>query len=84
MSFIQRLIKNLFDDANVGPHRPPGSSPIQRQGERVEVARVVIVDYEAIEKKMEGLKVDVTDASVNDPYGYRSPPTFSNWLKIVF
>jgi hypothetical protein len=40
----------LFDNADVGPYRPPGSSPIQRQGERGVVAAVVVVDFETIEK----------------------------------
>jgi hypothetical protein len=50
----------------VGPHRPPGSSPIQRRGERVEVAGLAIADYEAIEQNLEGLTMDVPDASIDD------------------
>jgi hypothetical protein len=36
----------LFDDADVGPYRPPGSSPIQRRGERDVVAGVAAADFE--------------------------------------
>jgi hypothetical protein len=37
--FIQELIKKfLFDDTDVGPYRPPGTSPIQRRGEVAPVA----------------------------------------------
>ena len=58
--------QKLFDDADVGPHRPPGSSPIQRRGERVEVAGLATADYEAIEQKLEGMMMDVLDASIDD------------------
>jgi hypothetical protein len=50
----------------VGPHRPQGSSPIQRPEERVEVAGLATVDYEAIEKNLEGLIMDILDASIDD------------------
>jgi hypothetical protein len=56
----------LFDDADVGPYRPPGSSPIQRRGERDDVAGVVVADYETIEKNLEGLTMNIPDASIDD------------------
>ena len=48
MFSIQRLIKK-FDNADVGPHRPLGTFPIQRRGEVVVVARWDDGDYEAVE-----------------------------------
>jgi hypothetical protein len=56
----------LFDDADVGPYHPPGSSPIQRRGERGVVAGVVVVDLEAIEQNLEGLTMNVPDATIDD------------------
>jgi hypothetical protein len=50
----------------VGPYRPPGSSPIQRRGERVDVAGVAVVDYEILEKNLEGLTMNILDASIDD------------------
>jgi hypothetical protein len=58
--------KTLFDDAYVGPYRPPGSSPIQRRGERGVVARVVATDYETIKQNLEGLTMNIPDASIDD------------------
>jgi hypothetical protein len=56
----------LFDDIDVGPYRPPGSSPIQRRGERDVVGVVATVDYETIEKNLEGLTMNIPDASIDD------------------
>jgi hypothetical protein len=50
----------------VGPHRPLGSYPIQRRGERVKVVGLVVLDYEAIDKNLEGMIVDIPDASIDD------------------
>jgi hypothetical protein len=48
--FIQELIKKyLFDDTDVGPYRPPGTSTIQRRGEAAPVARWDAKDYKAVE-----------------------------------
>ena len=41
--------KSLFDDTDVGPYRPPGTFPIQQQGEAGPVARWDAEDYEAVE-----------------------------------
>ena len=65
--FIQELIKKyLFDDTNVGPYRPLGTSPIQRRGEAALVARWDAKDYEAVEQKLEGLTVDVSDIAIGE------------------
>jgi hypothetical protein len=58
--------KFFFDNTDVGPHRPPGTSPIQRRGEPVEVARLVVSDYEAIEENLEGLTAYVPDISTDE------------------
>ena len=51
--FVQELIKkSLFDDTDVEPYRPPGTSPIQRRGEVAPVARWDAEDYEAIEQNL--------------------------------
>jgi hypothetical protein len=56
----------LFDDADVGPYIPPGSSPIQRRGERGVIAGVAVADYETIEQNLEGLTMNILDASIDD------------------
>jgi len=56
----------LFDNADVGPYHPPGSSPIQRRGERGVIAGVVFVDFDIIEQNLEGLTMNVHDASIYD------------------
>jgi hypothetical protein len=43
-----------------------GSSPIQRRGERADVAGVVVVDYEILEQNLEGLTMNILDASIDD------------------
>ena len=42
----------LFDDVDMGPYRPPSSYPIHRQGDREDVAGVVVVDFETLEKNL--------------------------------
>ena len=65
--FIQGLIKKfLFDDTDVGPYRPPGTSPIQRQGEVAPVARWDVEDYEAVEQNLEGLTADIPDIAIGE------------------
>jgi hypothetical protein len=65
--FIQELIKKfLFDDTDVGPYRPPGTSPIQRRGEAAPVARWDAEDYEAVEQNLEGLTADVPDIAIGE------------------
>jgi hypothetical protein len=59
MSLFQGLIKISFDNTDFGPHRPPGTYPIQRRGEEDEVTGCDTSDYEAIEENLEGLTTDV-------------------------
>ena len=65
--FIQELIKkSLFDDTDVGPYRPPGTSPIQWRGKATPVARLDAEDYEAVEQNLEGLIADVPDIAIGE------------------
>jgi hypothetical protein len=65
--FIQELIKKfLFDDTDVGPYQPPGTSPIQRRGEATLVVRWDVEDYEAVEQNLEGLTTDVPDIAIGE------------------
>jgi hypothetical protein len=50
----------------MGPHQSPSSFPIQRRGERFYVAGLVISDYEDIEQNLEGLTMDILEASIDD------------------
>ena len=56
----------LFDDAYVGPYHPLGSSPIQRRGERGIAVGVADADFETIEQNLEGLTMNIPDASIDD------------------
>jgi hypothetical protein len=58
--------QKLLDNEDVGPHHPPGTSPIQRRGERIEVVGLDVADYEAIEQNLEGLTVDVPYISIDE------------------
>jgi hypothetical protein len=54
--FIQELIKkSIFDDTDVGPYRPLGTSPIQWRGEVAPVERWDAEDYEVVEKNLGGV-----------------------------
>jgi hypothetical protein len=65
--FIQELIKKfLFDDTDVGPYRPLGTSPIQQRGEAAPVVRWDVEDYKAVEKNLEGLTADVPDIAIGE------------------
>ena len=65
--FVQELIKKKnFDDTDVGPYRPLGTSPIQRLGEAAPVVRWDAEDYKAVEQNLEGLTVDVPDISIGE------------------
>jgi len=56
----------------VAPYRPPGSSPIQKRGDRGVVVGVVIVDLEAIEHNLEGLTMNIPDIMVDElPHRYQ-------------
>jgi hypothetical protein len=56
----------LFDNVDVGPYRPPGSSPIQRRGDRGVVAGVAAAEFETIEKNLEGLTMNIPNTSIDD------------------
>ena len=65
--FIQELIKqSLFDDTDVGPYRPPGTSLIQRQGEVAPMVRWDAEDYEVVEQNLEGLTADISDITIGE------------------
>jgi hypothetical protein len=66
MSLYPMTNQVLFDDAYVGPYRPPSSSPIQRRGERDVIVGVVVADFETIEKNMDGLTMNIPDVSIDD------------------
>jgi hypothetical protein len=56
----------LSKNADVGPYRPPGSSPIQRRGERGVVAGVGCCRSRGHRKNLEGLTMNVPDATIDD------------------
>jgi hypothetical protein len=65
--FIQGLIKKIiFDETDVRSYRPPGTSPIQRQGEAAPVARWNAEDYEAVEQNLEELTAEVPDIVIGE------------------
>jgi hypothetical protein len=51
---------------DVGPYRPPGTSPIQRRGEVAPVPRWDAKDYEAVEQNLEGLMADIPDMPLGE------------------
>jgi hypothetical protein len=60
--FVQRLnTKFIVDDTDVGPYRPPGTSPIQRRGEVAPMPQWEAGDYQAVEQNLEGLTIDIPD-----------------------
>jgi hypothetical protein len=64
--FVQRLnTKFIFDDTDVGPYRPPGTSPIQRRGE-VAAAPQYAEDYQVVEQNLEGLTADIPDMPLEE------------------
>jgi hypothetical protein len=56
----------LFDNADVEPYLPLGSSPIQKRGERGAVAGVAAADFKTIEQNLDGLTMNIPDASIDD------------------
>jgi hypothetical protein len=57
--------KIVVDDTDVGPYRPPGTSPIQRQ-EEVVVAPQYAEDYQVVEQNLEGLTADILDMPLEE------------------
>ena len=65
--FIQRLItKFVFDDTDMGPYQPLGTSPIQRRGEVAPVPQWEAGDYQAVEQNLEGLTTDIPDMPLGE------------------
>jgi hypothetical protein len=64
--FFQRLTQNCFvDNTDVGLYRPPGTSPIQRQGEVV-VTPQYVEDYQVVEHNLEGLTAEISDMTLEE------------------
>jgi hypothetical protein len=64
--FIQRLnTKFVFDDTDVGPYQPPGTSPIHRRGEVVETPQYD-EDYQVVEQNLEGLTANIPDMPLEE------------------
>jgi len=66
MFFNPMTNQELFDNADVGIHRPLGTSPIHRRGEAFKALGLAITNYEAIEQSLEGLKENVPDISIKE------------------
>jgi hypothetical protein len=49
----------FVDNIDVGPYRPPGTSPIQRRGEVAETTPQYVEDYQVVEQNLEGLTTDI-------------------------
>jgi hypothetical protein len=65
--FVQRLnTKFIVDDTDVGPYRPPGTSPIQRRREVALVPQRDAEDYQIVEQHLEGLTVDIRDMPLGE------------------
>jgi hypothetical protein len=64
--FVQRLnTKFFFDVTDVGPYRPPSTSPIQWRGEVATVSQYD-EDYQVVEQNLEGLTVDIPNMSLEE------------------
>jgi hypothetical protein len=57
--------KIVVDDIDVGPYRPPGTSPIQWRGEVVPVPQYA-EDYQVVEQNLEGLTADIPDMPLEE------------------
>jgi hypothetical protein len=57
--------KSFVDNTDVGPYRPPGTSPIQRRGE-VAAAPQYAEDYQVVEQNLEGLTADIPDMTLEE------------------
>jgi hypothetical protein len=56
----------FVDNTDVGPYRPPGTSPIQRRGEVATVAPQYVEDYQVVEQNLEGLTADIPDMTLEE------------------
>ena len=57
--------KIIVDVTDVGPYRPPGTSPIQRRGEVAAVPQYA-EDYQVVEQTLEGLTADIPDMPLEE------------------
>jgi hypothetical protein len=57
--------KLFVDNTNVGPYRPPDTSPIQQRGEVV-AAPQYAEDYQVVEQNLEGLTADIPDMTLEE------------------
>jgi hypothetical protein len=57
--------KSFVDNTDVGPYRPPDTSPIQRRGE-VAAAPQYAEDYQVVEQNLEGLTADIPDMTLEE------------------
>jgi hypothetical protein len=65
--FVQTLnTKFIFDDIDVGPYRPLGTSPIQWRGEVALVPQWDARDYQAVEKNLKVLTGDIPDMPLGE------------------
>jgi hypothetical protein len=58
--------KMFVDNTDVGPYRPPGTSPIQRRGEVAATAPQYVEDYQVVEQNLEGLTADIPDMTLEE------------------
>jgi hypothetical protein len=58
--------KIVVDDIDVGPYRPPGTSPIQQRGEVAPVPQWEVGDYQEVEQNLEGLTTDIPDMPLGE------------------
>ena len=49
----------------MGPYRPPGTSPIQREGE-VAATPQYVEDYQVVEQNLEGLTADIPNMPLEE------------------
>jgi hypothetical protein len=56
----------FVDNTDVGPYRPPGTSPIQRRGEVAAAAPQYAEDYQVVEQNLEGLTADIPDMTLEE------------------
>ena len=57
--------KLFVDNTDVGPYRPPGTSPNQRRGE-VATAPQYVEDYQVVQQNLEGLTADIPDMTLEE------------------
>jgi hypothetical protein len=56
----------FVDNTDVGPYRPPDTSPIQRRGEVAAIVPQYAKDYQVVEQNLEGLTTDIPDMTLEE------------------